>query len=131
MPARFELCQCGRHGRIIFADDCRGGEFVFKEHGFAFVRSAVEFKRLDDGEMRKITEEILASSLPQSAKGLDKHLLFAADTLNCLLNEHEGAQSWPPEVVHILMTDRLFEDNELPEDINEAVEAMLKKNRPQ
>lgn len=87
MPARFDLCTCGKHGRIVFENETSGREICFKQDGFHFARVAAESDIVTDTELEELMASIVSSSLPITPEEADLPLLYRTEALNKVVEE--------------------------------------------
>ncbi|MES2006924.1 MAG: hypothetical protein V4436_02315 [Patescibacteria group bacterium] len=123
--AKFEVCSCGKHGHLVLRNGFRGTEFCYQELGLHLVRTAVQFKCLNDEEMVQVTQEILASALPKNVQEADASLVFNAEIFNHIYISHEGeVGQWSPEIIHELLQMPL-EKGQIPTDLYQRASALL------
>lgn len=124
----FLACECGRHGRIMLASGFRGAEVAFKQHALHFVRTGVQWERLSDEEVEKVTKEILASSLPMTPEEADEVMIYNAEVFNVMCME-DGIGECSSVSIHVYMQTPV-DPNEFPHDLLEKVHAMLRTAAP-
>ena len=121
MPARFEMCACGKHGRIVLADGFRGHEACDKESALHLARTGVQFEQFSDADVPVVMQQILESALPGNAQDVPKLLLFSIEVLNYLGMEYrEEIQRLTPEVICKSLFGALKE-GDIPADFMEVI----------
>lgn len=63
MPARFVVCECGRHGHIVFSDGTCSKEVATVEDAFDELRKALEKGLVVSEETTVLTRQIKDSGL--------------------------------------------------------------------
>lgn len=106
MPARFEMCRCGRHGRVVQASGFRGCESSCKQHALHMVRSGAQLGIFDDDEQVRIIEEILKAKLPHSIDDADVLVTFNADAYNHSQTEGTLPENLTDQAICKLVTDK-------------------------
>lgn len=130
MPARFEQCFCGTHGRIFLANGFRGPEFCFRQHGLHIVRMGVSMECLLDEEITDLTRAILASSMPEDMQPEDLTRNFKAEIFNQFLYDHEQEmRHHGDERVHTFLYKEIPR-KDIPPDFVERTRAMLATSKP-
>ncbi len=86
--AHFQLCDCGKHGRVVFPDGRTGGEVASKEDAVRYLQYAVLvgfYQTIDtilNYELADLKDELEASSLPASANEVSEYLEKTLNTWN-------------------------------------------------
>ncbi len=86
--AHFQLCDCGKHGRVVFPDGRMGGEIASKEEAdwslqyAALVGDFQVVRIFSNYELGCLQAEIRASSLPTSTKEVSENFRMVLDTWN-------------------------------------------------
>lgn len=99
MSAKFEVCSCGKHGRIFLEDGERSEEVCSKEHAFYIARKA----RITDEEVQKIMQEIKDSALVEEAEVADVQLVFKAEIFRDVYLRTALKEVWTPELTHTML----------------------------
>ncbi len=73
MGAHFELCQCGKHGRII-QSDIPGLEVTSKEEIYILMSMAESSGRINRADCKSILTAIEKSGLPTTIKEVDPQI---------------------------------------------------------
>ena len=127
--ARFELCTCGRHGRIILADGFQA-EFCFKEHGFHFAQIGVREERFSSEESEQIIKDIAESSLPTTAQEANRQLLWNTEAWNQTYLQYPKVRGWSKQRICKLLHKKIFKDDEIPSDLIPVIERIIKGGLP-
>lgn len=83
--ACLEICSCGTHGRIVFSDGRRGGEFFSKQNAeivLYYCRFANGFDGIDDPSLREVNNAINKSSLPMYDRQVSDYFKKVVHTWN-------------------------------------------------
>lgn len=88
--AHFEVCYCGRHGRIVFPDGRTGGEIISRSgveanYLFKFAMLADRFQNVvifPQRQLLQVVAEIGDSTLPHSEEQLEGHFRKQISTWN-------------------------------------------------
>jgi hypothetical protein len=126
--ASFAACECGKHGRIVLASGFYGAEVAFKQHALHFVRTGVQWERLSDAEVEKVTEEILASSLPMTPEEAGPVMIYKCEIYRVMRVNYriEGGE---PALIHLYLQMPMNEIK-IPKDLFEKVHEMLQTAAP-
>ena len=84
----FQLCDCGKHGRVVFPDGRTGGEVASKEDAVRYLQYAIlvgfyqTIGTISNYELADLKDELEASSLPASANEVSEYFQKTLDTWN-------------------------------------------------
>ncbi len=108
----FQICGCGKHGRVVFPDGRTGGEFASQAQGRLWMEYAAlvdAFQNVDifpEGKLQHLFEEIQISPLPDQIEP-DAYILKVVDTWNAA-KLHQPSLN-PVNFHHVM--DRLWDYN--------------------
>jgi hypothetical protein len=88
MSAHFELCRCGKHGRLVTASGTRDLEAEDKSMAMAWLHSGRKRGEFTDDEFAILSQQIADSNLPRSG-GRDAQLTKMVDQWNAALARGE------------------------------------------
>ncbi len=86
--AHFEICTCGKHGRIVFPDGRTGGEIASKEefdYVLQYVMLVDKFQGVDifpNGKLQHISDEVRTSTLPATNAEVSDYFKKLLNTWN-------------------------------------------------
>ena len=82
MPARLDICQCGKHGHFVLDDRSLSPEACFKQFASHLIHTGVEAGLLKDEDMPKLIAEVTSSGLPDTPGETDLFMLFNTELFN-------------------------------------------------
>lgn len=126
--ASFATCECGKHGRIVLANGFYGAEVAFKQHALHLMRTGVKQERLSDAEVERVTEEILASSLPTTPEEAGKEMIYKVEIFR-VMRVHHRIEECDAKHIHLYL-QLSVDPIKIPHNIFERVHAMLQTATP-
>lgn len=85
----FQLCPCGKHGRII-AQGFAGTEFSYRQQGHRMVTTGVEYQMFNASEAGELIDQINRSGLPHEYEKVDLELAWRLEIWQQLRVHREG-----------------------------------------
>ena len=82
--ARFKLCDCGKHGRLLGDDGFSSVEFVCKDEARYNLATAKHHGTISHAMIEVIRRQIEAADLPEYREGADPELLKQVIAFNHL-----------------------------------------------
>ena len=126
--AKFEVCECGKHGRIVLTNGYKGPEVCSKDMGLHLVRTAIQHERMDDAEAASVMEEIQACPMPATLDEASPDLLWMAEVFNHVGIEHEeDVQAWDGQIIHALLHQPV-QKGAAPKDILETARKLAQSS---
>ena len=110
MAARFDLCICREHGRVVLTDGSRGPENCYQGHAIIVARNALSKQQIAPEEAVTLMKAILETPLPKNPTDVFMPLLYNAETYNKFLAINPSvAQGWSSAGIHEALIEPVTE----------------------